>query len=100
MQGFALTSGNGTNGILYSGINSPPENASDNDRFLPQSTKVSSNESSIEYSKRFLPPEWVDIQEDIENHLQDLHSKSINPLFLSFSGSINEITTKKTENTI
>lgn len=48
------------NGGNYSGINSPNENTTDNDRFLPLSTKGSSNDSSIEYSKRFLPPEWVD----------------------------------------
>ena len=64
------------NGAGYTGINSPNENSNDNDRFLPLSTKGSSNDSSIEYSKRFLPPEWVDTQEEIERHLEEIHSKS------------------------
>ena len=34
-------------------------------------TKASSNDdSSIEYGKQFLPPAWVDIQEEIEGHLE------------------------------
>ena len=64
------------NGGQYSGISSPNENTNDNDRFLPLSTKGSSNDSSIEYSKRFLPPEWVDTQEEIERHLEEINNKS------------------------
>ena len=49
----------------------------DHERFLPLSTKVSnSDDNSIEYSKRFLPPEWVDVQEEIERHLEELNTKS------------------------
>jgi len=33
----------------------------DNVKLLPMSTKASSEDSSIEYGKRFLPPIWVDI---------------------------------------
>jgi hypothetical protein len=42
-------------------------------------TKASSNDDSynMEYSKKFLPPVWVDIQEDIERHLEDIKQKSI-----------------------
>lgn len=39
-------------------------------------TKASSDDSSIEYGKRFLPPVWVDIQEEIERHLDEINSKS------------------------
>ena len=42
------------------------------------STKASSEDSSIEYGKRFLPPLWVDIQEDIETHMKEIDSKSNN----------------------
>ena len=47
----------------YSGLSSPQENekVSDNVKLLPMSTKASSEDSSIEYGKRFLPPLWVDI---------------------------------------
>ena len=37
------------------------------------STKASSDESTIEYGKRFLPPAWVDIQEEIERHIEEIH---------------------------
>jgi hypothetical protein len=42
------------------------------------STKASSEDSSIiEYAKRsFLPPVWVDLQEEIERHIEDIHTKS------------------------
>lgn len=40
------------------------------------STKASSEDSSIEYGKRFLPPIWVDIQEDIERNLEEITHKS------------------------
>ena len=67
-------SSNGT----YSGISSPSEieKGSDNVKLLPMSTKASSEESSIEYGKRFLPPLWVDIQEEIERHIEEIEKKS------------------------
>ena len=43
------------------------------------STKASSNDDSggsIEYGKRFLPPLWVDIQEEIEHHIDEITTKS------------------------
>lgn len=50
-------SGKGSNGIL--------------------STKASSDESvTIEYGKRFMPPVWVDIQEEIEQHIEEISLKS------------------------
>lgn len=48
----------------------------DNVKLLPMSTKASSEDSSIEYGKRFLPPIWVDIQEEIERHIEEIDSKS------------------------
>lgn len=41
------------------------------------STKASSEESttSIEYARRFLPPLWVDIQEEIERHIEEITHK-------------------------
>ena len=62
-----------TNGGSYSGLSSPQENEklTDINRLLPLDTKASSNEdSSIEYGKKFLPPIWVDLQEEIESHLE------------------------------
>ena len=41
------------------------------------STKASSEDSSMEYGKRFLPPIWVDIQEEIERHTEEINNKSI-----------------------
>ena len=65
----------------YSGISSPIENekATDNGRLLPMTTKASSNDESynMEYSKKFLPPLWVDVQEEIERHLEEIQQKSI-----------------------
>ena len=45
------------------------------------STKASSKDDSgestiIEYGKRFLPPMWVDIQEEIERHIEEISHKS------------------------
>lgn len=43
------------------------------------STKASSNSDesvAIEYGKRFMPPLWVDIQEDIEGHIDEIVQKS------------------------
>jgi hypothetical protein len=46
------------------------------------STKASSSSNnseentSIEYARRFLPPLWVDIQEDIERHIDEINKKS------------------------
>lgn len=40
------------------------------------STKASSEDSSIEYGRRFLPPIWVDIYEEIERHIEEINSKS------------------------
>ncbi len=42
------------------------------------STKASSDDSgstSIEYARRFLPPLWVDIQEEIERHIDEITQK-------------------------
>lgn len=66
--------GNGT----YSGFSSPQELEKVNDKvnLLPMSTKASSEDSSIEYGKRFLPPFWVDIQEEIERHIEEINHKS------------------------
>jgi hypothetical protein len=67
-----FNNGNSTaNGNTYSGLSSPNETEkNDNGRLLPQETKASSNdESSVEYGKKFLPPVWVDLQEEIESHL-------------------------------
>jgi hypothetical protein len=37
------------------------------------STKASSEDNtSVEYGKKYLPPLWVDIQEDIERHLEEI----------------------------
>jgi hypothetical protein len=62
----------------YTGVSSPQETM-DNQKLLykPMSTKASSNdESVVEYGKRFLPPLWVDIQEEIERHIDEIGSKS------------------------
>lgn len=67
--------GNGT----YSGLNSPQETEkiNDNGRLLPMTTKASSHDdSSIEYGKQFLPPPWVDIQEEIEHQYEQITQKS------------------------
>ena len=47
----------------------------DNAKLLPVSTKASSNDDSIEYGRRFLPPVWVDLQEEIERHIDEVGSK-------------------------
>lgn len=41
------------------------------------STKASSNDndSIIDYGKRFLPPVWVDTQEEIEHHIEEITKK-------------------------
>ena len=43
-------------------------------------TKASSNDNDestiVEYGKKFLPPIWVDIQEEIESHLKEIQAKS------------------------
>lgn len=53
------------------------EKVNDNVKLLPMSTKASSNdESVIEYGKRFLPPLWVDIQEEIDRHIDEITGKS------------------------
>ena len=45
-------------------------------RLLPEETKASSSdETQIEYGKRFLPPLWVDLQEDIEHRLKETSLK-------------------------
>jgi hypothetical protein len=49
------------------------------------STKASSEDSSIEYSKRFLPPLWVDIQEEIEKHIEDITTKSKHIVLFDFA---------------
>jgi len=63
---------------VYSGLSSPQdhEKINDNQRLIPMSTKASSEDSSIEYGKRFLPPLWVDVQEEIERHIDEITSKS------------------------
>ena len=44
------------------------------------STRASSNTDdsggSIEYGKRSLPPLWVDTQEEIERHIEEITQKS------------------------
>lgn len=45
------------------------------------STKASSEDSSIEYGKRFLPPLWVDVQEEIERHIEEINLKSKETIF-------------------
>lgn len=75
-----LGSGNTNNGGSYSGLSSPIESdkTNDNGRLLPLTSKVlNSEDSTIEYGKKFLPPIWVDIHEEIERHFEDLHIKSI-----------------------
>lgn len=59
-------------------MSSPIEgDKADNGRLLPMTTKASSNdESYIEYGKRFQVPEWVDMQEEIECHIEEMQSKS------------------------
>jgi hypothetical protein len=67
------------NGGTYSGLSSPndTEKERENGKLLPIETKASSNdESSIEYGKKFLPPLWVDIQEEIEAILKQLKVQS------------------------
>jgi len=77
----------------YSGVSSPQETeklTGENIKFLPgQSTghrmmvtKASSgdgddlSDSGLEYGKRFLPPLWVDLQEEIEAHISEITTKS------------------------
>jgi len=64
---------------VYSGLSSPQdhEKINDNQRLIPMSTKASSEDSSIEYGKRFLPPLWVDVQEEIERHIDEITSKML-----------------------
>lgn len=70
---------NKNGGPSYSGINSPQENEklTDNNRLLPMDTKASSADSSYicEYGKKFLPPAWVDHQEDIERFIEEIYVK-------------------------
>jgi len=69
----------------YSGVTSPQETekltgSSDymkingkGQQFL--TTKANSSDESvsmIEYGKRFMPPLWVDIQEEIEGHIEEI----------------------------
>jgi hypothetical protein len=71
----------------YSGVSSPQETEklTNNDyqklhsNFKNHlSTKASSDESvTIEYGKRFMPPLWVDIQEEIEGHIEEITQKSM-----------------------
>ena len=80
LTGLSTITNNGTNGGQYSGLSSAIENdkTNDNGRLLPMTTKASSNDdSSIEYGKKFLPPLWVDIYEEIEHHFEESHAKSI-----------------------
>lgn len=71
----------------YSGVNSPQETeklttgGNDYQKLSHAlSTKANSDESvTIEYGKRFMPPLWVDIQEDIESHLDEIATKSNPP---------------------
>ena len=34
------------------------------------------SDSGLEYGKRFLPPLWVDLQEEIEAHISEITTKS------------------------
>lgn len=99
----AVSTNLGQNGS-YSGINSPQETEkmNDNNRLLPLTTKASSNEDSVsvEYGKQFLPPVWVDIQEEIDGHLDEISKKSIplDVLIWSFiSGGIEKETKREVE---
>jgi hypothetical protein len=54
----------GPGGFLSNGILSTKANSSDE------------SVSMIEYGKRFMPPLWVDIQEEIEAHIDEITHKS------------------------
>lgn len=87
----------------YSGVNSPQEtekltsggetfkllpNGAASSSAKPLSTKASSNDDSggsIEYGKRFLPPLWVDIQEEIEHQFDEITTKSNEQLLTEYS---------------
>jgi hypothetical protein len=83
----------------YSGVSSPQETekltagCSSSDQYMKLntkgpggflsngilSTKANSSDESvsmIEYGKRFMPPLWVDIQEEIEAHIDEITHKS------------------------
>lgn len=75
----------------YSGVSSPQETeklTGETVKFLPghrmMATKASEgddlSEGSMDYGKRFLPPLWVDLQEEIEHHIGDITTKSKNSL--------------------
>ena len=82
----------------YSGVSSPQETEKltgngikyDNVKLLGgMSTKAtsSSGEDSIDYARRFLPPLWVDLQEEIERHIDDINKKStIKSIKMIYSG--------------
>jgi hypothetical protein len=73
-----LASSNNTPNGTHSGVTSPIEYEKINEagRFLPMPTKASSNDdNSIEYSKKFLPPLWVDLHEEIESKFEDIQHK-------------------------
>ena len=69
----------------YSGVSSPQEtekltgngNKYDNVKLLStKATSSSGGEDSVDYARRFLPPLWVDIQEEIERHIEEIERKS------------------------
>lgn len=41
-----------------------------------KATSSSGGEDSVDYARRFLPPLWVDIQEEIERHIEEIERKS------------------------
>lgn len=86
INGFSYPTPDSASGNTYSGVTSPIETIEkDHVKLLPMTTKASSNDdtgSVIEYGKRFLPPLWVDIQEEIERHIDEITTKSKLLLFL------------------
>lgn len=59
---------------LFSGVSSPQESVTETVK-LVMPTKASDGDSD-DYGKRFLPPLWVDLQEEIEQHIADVTAKS------------------------
>ena len=101
--------GGGIGEGTYSGVSSPQEtekltgngNKYDNVKLLGAglSTKAtsSSGDESVDYARRFLPPLWVDIQEEIERHIEDVTKKSNNRLPNFLSERAQEIVAEETQ---
>ena len=59
------------------------------------------SDSGLEYGKRFLPPLWVDLQEEIEAHISEISSKSTILFTLTdVSGGAEEASTKAAQSYI